>query len=104
MLYILKNDIKYDFEKVKDDYLVEKAMNKVFKGNGEEIGLKEKIEFYNILANNDNEKVINFLNKEFNDSKNNKELEVVNNKKSSFLDLELVKSNSLEDIDKSIKD
>ena len=81
-----------------------RAMIKVFKEDINKITLAKKIEYYNILADKDNENIVNFLVKGFAGKRNKKENEEnEENKKDEILDdLELKKANSLEDFDKPI--
>ena len=83
------------------------TMIKVFKGDLKKIALKDKMEYYNILSDKNNEKIVNFLTQcEINeeDKKENKEGE---EDEDSYLDLglEFSQSNSslLQDMEISIK-
>ena len=82
------------------------TMIKVFKDNNKKIELKDKIEYYNILSDKHNEKIINFLTQCEIDDEDKKEKKEEEIEDSIFdLGLELSKSNSsyLEDMENSIK-
>ena len=83
-------------------------LNRVFKLSERNISLKEKIEYYKVLSDKDNEKIINFLtqksnydNYDKNENKNEIILEL-NNENSSDKDNEI--NMSLNDYDNKIKD
>ena len=76
-----------------------RAMIKVFKKDKKEISLKEKIEYYILLSDEENERIINFLLQGFEDNENKKEKKELSKDEPS----DEQKSNSLEELNNSIK-
>ena len=76
----------------------------VNKNNIDEIDLKQKIKYYKILSNKDNENIINFLTKKENKNKNDNNKNEIHNEKNNEVNFLLKKIKTMENSIKEIKE